>query len=338
MASNKCSWLVLLVLSVHVSEAASRVLNEASLSKRHEGWMAQYGRSYQDAAEKQRRFEIFKKNVEFIDSFNAGNYKFKLGANPFADQTNEEFRATHNGFRLSSTDGNRAKSFFKYENIPAVPESVDWRTKGAVTHVKDQGQCGSCWAFSAVAAIEGVTKLSTGSLISLSEQEIVDCDVYGEDNGCNGGWPDGAFKFVIQNGGLTTETNYPYRATQGSCNSQKEASIAAQINGFEDVPTNNEAALLNAVANQPVTVVIDAGGSAFQFYSSGVFTGNCGTELDHAVVAVGYGQDSDGTKYWLVKNSWGESWGENGYVKMERDVESDLGLCGIAMKASYPTS
>ena len=118
------------------------MLIEASMSKRHKGWMVQYGRSSQDAAEKQRRFEIFEKNVEFIDSFNAGNYKFKLDANPFADLTNEEFRATYNGFRLSSTDGNRAKSYFKYENITAVPESVDWRTKGAVTHVKDQGQCG----------------------------------------------------------------------------------------------------------------------------------------------------------------------------------------------------
>lgn len=188
--------------------------------------------------------------------------------------------------------------------------------------------------------MEGVTKLSTDNLISLSEQEVVDCDVHGKDRGCNGGWPNGAFKFIIQNGGLTTETNYPFTATQGTCNIQNATSHAAQISGYEDVPANNEAALLMAVANQPVSVAIDAGGagSAFQFYSKGVFAGPCGFELDHAVTAVGYGQDSDGTKYWLVKNSWGESWGENGYIRMERDVEYDQGLCGIAMQASYPTA
>lgn len=197
---------------------------------------------------------------------------------------------------------------------------------------------GCCWAFSAVAAMEGVTKLSTDNLISLSEQEVVDCDVDEEDNGCHGGWPSGAFKFIIKNGGLTTETNYPYTETQGTCNIQKATSHAAQISGYEDVPANNEAALLMAVANQPVSVAINGGGYAFQLYSNGVFSGPCGFKLDHAVTAVGYGQDSDGTKYWLVKNSWGESWGENGYIRMERDVGYDQGLCGIAMHASYPTA
>ncbi|XP_039137325.1 senescence-specific cysteine protease SAG39-like [Dioscorea cayenensis subsp. rotundata] len=337
MASNKCSLLALLVLSVFVLVTASRVLNEVSMSDRHNQWMLEHGRAYKDVIEKQHHFEIYKKNVEFIDSFNAGDHKFKLVANHFADLTNEEFRAMYNGFRLSSTDSSKAKSSFKYENITAVAEFVDWRTKGAVTHVKNQQQCSCCWAFSAVAAMEGAIKLSTGNLISLSEQEVVDCDVYGEDHGCNPSFTDGAYKFIIQNGGLTTETNYPYMATQGTCNRQKAASHAAQINGYEEVPANNEAALLMAVANQPVSVTIDASGSAFRFYSNGVFNGPCGTELDHAVTAVGYGQDSDGTKYWLIKNSWGESWGEEGYIRMERDVEYAQGLCGIAMQASYPT-
>ena len=202
----------------------------------------------------------------------------------------------------------------------------------------DKKNAGSCWAFSAVAAMEGITQLSTGKLISLSEQELVDCDTSGEDQGCNGGLMDDAFKFIEQNHGLTTEANYPYAGTDGTCNNKKAAHPAAKINGYEDVPANNEKALQKAVAHQPIAVAIDAGGFEFQFYSSGVFTGQCGTELDHGVAAVGYGTSDDGMKYWLVKNSWGTGWGEEGYIRMQRDVTAKEGLCGIAMQASYPTA
>lgn len=185
--------------------------------------------------------------------------------------------------------------------------------------------------------MEGINQLTNGELVSLSEQELVDCDIEGEDQGCNGGLMDDAFDFILQKKGLTTEANYPYTGEDGTCNAKKASNPAAKITGHEDVPANNEKALLQAVAHQPVSVAIEASGNDFQFYSSGVFTGTCGTELDHGVTAVGYGTATDGTKYWLVKNSWGTGWGENGYIRMQRDVAAKEGLCGIAMESSYPT-
>ncbi|XP_020236366.1 senescence-specific cysteine protease SAG39 [Cajanus cajan] len=313
-------------------------LQDASMHERHEQWMARYGKVYKNSQEKEKRFRIFKDNVNYIETFNnAANKPYKLGVNQFADLTNEEFRAPRNGFKSHMSSSITRTTPFKYENVSAVPTTVDWRQKGAVTPIKDQGSCGCCWAFSAVAATEGIHGISTGKLISLSEQELVDCDTKGMDHGCEGGYMDDAFEFIIQNHGLNTEASYPYKGVDGKCNAKEEAIHAATITGYEDVPTNNEKALQKAVANQPVSVAIDASGSGFQFYKSGVFTGSCGTELDHGVTAVGYGASEDGTKYWLVKNSWGTEWGEEGYIRMQRDVNSDEGLCGIAMLASYPT-
>jgi len=197
---------------------------------------------------------------------------------------------------------------------------------------------GCCWAFSAVASTEGIHKLTKGNLVSLSEQELVDCDTNGEDQGCEGGLMDDAFEFIIKNNGLSTEVEYPYQGVDGTCNKTEVGSSAATISGYENVPANDEQALQKAVANQPVSVAIDASGSDFQFYKSGVFTGSCGTELDHGVAVVGYGVGEDETEYWLVKNSWGTQWGEEGYIRMQRGVDASEGLCGIAMQPSYPTA
>ncbi|KAG0525079.1 hypothetical protein BDA96_06G024600 [Sorghum bicolor] len=255
-------------------------------------------------------------NVAFVESFNANkNNKFWLGVNQFADLTTEEFKA-NKGFKPTSAE-KVPTTGFKYENlsVSALPTAVDWRTKGAVTPIKNQGQCGCCWAFSAVAAMEGIVKLSTGNLISLSKQELVDCDTHSMDEGC--------------------EVQLPYKAVDGKCKGGSKS--AATIKGHEDVPVNNEAALMKAVANQPVSVAVDASDRTFMLYSGGVMTGSCGTELDHGIAAIGYGMESDGTKYWILKNSWGTTWGEKGFLRMEKDITDKRGMCGLAMKPSYPT-
>uniref|UniRef100_A0A7N0ULD0 Uncharacterized protein n=1 Tax=Kalanchoe fedtschenkoi TaxID=63787 RepID=A0A7N0ULD0_KALFE len=324
------------------SSLARTLSVDSSMRARHEEWIAEHGKAYKDPAEKEARFRIFKANAEYIDSFNSLHAagaapSYTLSINQFADLTNDEFKAARNGYKhVSTRSSSAARTPFKYENVTQVPSTVDWRKKGAVTPVKDQGQCGCCWAFSAVAATEGITQLSTGKLISLSEQELVDCDTSGQDQGCEGGLMDDAFQFIQQNGGLTTEAKYPYQGVDGSCTATSKQP-AAKITGYEDVPTNDENSLMKAVANQPVSVAIDAGGSDFQFYSGGVFTVFCGTQLDHGVTAVGYGVDGT-TKYWLIKNSWGASWGEEGYIRMQRGVDAAEGLCGIAMEPSYPTA
>uniref|UniRef100_A0A7N0VJ78 Cysteine protease n=1 Tax=Kalanchoe fedtschenkoi TaxID=63787 RepID=A0A7N0VJ78_KALFE len=312
----------------------------------HSRWMASHARVYESLEEKQKRFQIFNDNVAFVNSHNQiEGRKFNLSVNRFADMTNEEFRAKYTGFGkkpgglvVAPGGGDEVdQELLLHGNLSAAPESVDWRKKGAVTDVKDQGGCGSCWAFSAVAAVEGLIKIKTGKLVSLSEQELVDCDINGEDQGCLGGLMENAFEFIVKNKGLAAEAAYPYEGEDSTCNLKAASHAAATISSYKKVPANNENALQLAVVKQPVSVAVDAT-IEFQFYSSGIFSGECDTYLNHAVTAVGYDTDPDGTKYWIMKNSWGKSWGENGYIKIERGVSASEGLCGLAMEASYPVA
>ncbi|KAM0925212.1 hypothetical protein ACQ4PT_004326 [Festuca glaucescens] len=326
--------------------------SEDSLWALYERWRSRHTVA-RDLDEKARRFNVFRENVRLIHElrctdtaqnslheFNRGDAPYKLRLNRFGDMTADEFRRAYASSRVAHHRmfrGARKEEGFAHGSatgVRAVPPSVDWRQKGAVTDVKDQGQCGSCWAFSTIAAVEGINAIKTKNLTALSEQQLVDCDTK-TNAGCNGGLMDYAFQYIAKHGGIAAEDAYPYKARQAnSCN--KKNPLVVTIDGYEDVPANDEKALQKALANQPVAVAIEASGSHFQFYSEGVFSGKCGTELDHGVAAVGYGATADGTKYWIVKNSWGPEWGEKGYIRMKRDVADKEGLCGIAMEASYP--
>jgi C1A family cysteine protease len=229
-------------------------------------------------------------------------------------------------------------------NLESVPSSVNWITSGAVTGVKDQGQCGSCWSFSTTGALEGAYFTKYGKLPSFSEQQLVDCDNRkngGKDMGCNGGLMDNAFSWIKKNGGLCTEAEYPYVSgttkTAGSCQTSCEVVDDSAVESFVDVPKSSDQSMMAAIAKQPVSVAIEADQKEFQLYKSGVFTGACGTNLDHGVLVVGYGTESDGD-YYIVKNSWGTTWGSKGYIYLGRGSQYNNGdgQCGVLLQASYP--
>jgi cathepsin L len=258
----------------------------------------------------------------------ANSHSYTLAMNKFGDLTFEEFHAKFTGFNGVRNSYLRSQNIVDLSHVEAADE-VDWVKAGAVTAVKDQGQCGSCWAFSTTGSLEGALFLKNGTLVSLSEQYLMDCSTAEGNESCNGGLMDDAFQFVIKNKGICSEKEYPYKASDESC--RKCETKYAEITGFKDVG-QTEADLKAAVTLTPVSVAIEADQTAFQFYKSGVLTGVCGKNLDHGVLAVGYGTDN-GVEYWLVKNSWGASWGLDGYVKIERGSDK----CGIHDAASYPT-
>lgn len=293
-------------------------------------WMIKHNKSYSDDLEYRYRFAVFAENYANIESLNKQGRSHTLGINKFADLTTEEFSSRFKNYNKKHV-GKNIKNIVS----PDLPSEVDWSTKGAVTPVKNQGQCGSCWAFSTTGSIEGAWFIKTGNLVSLSEQQLVDCSGPEGNMGCNGGLMDQAFEYVIKNGGICSESSYPYSGAQGTC---QNCTITAKITSYVDVTPNNTQALMTAVAQQPVSVAVEADGFDWQFYMGGVVTDSCGTNLDHGVLVVGYGTDSSsGNDYWKVKNSWGEDWGENGYILIGRgDKFNAAGECGIQMVPSYP--
>jgi cathepsin L len=318
----------LLILSLVVLATA---FTETEYRTAFEEFKTTYGKVYMES-EENHRYQNFKNRLDFVSSWDAEARGFTVGINKFADLSSEEFKAIYNGMRVE-------KEYVEPKNSEVksgvTGDIVNWVNKGAVTPIKNQGQCGSCWSFSATGSMEGSHFLSTGNLVSLSEQNLIDCSTSQGNQGCNGGLMDDAFEYVISNGGLDTEASYPYTATGPNNCQYNPANSAETLSNYQDVSQGDENALMTAANQQPVSVAIDASHDSFQSYTGGVYyEPQCSsTSLDHGVLVVGYGTDDSGNDYWLVKNSWGTDWGMNGYIQMSRNKNNN---CGIATAASYP--
>jgi C1A family cysteine protease len=313
-------------------------LDETDEWKQFSNFQERFSKRYENLEELESRFQTFRSNLKNIIIHNLDyRQNFTMGVNQFTDLTAEEFKAKYVGGLKTEVGSYGCKSFSS--DAAGSPASIDWRTNGAVTSVKDQGQCGSCWTFSATGAVEGAWAVSKGQLIDLSEEQLVECATgmqYGS-HGCSGGQMEGAFKYVIEHGQCALSA-YPYTSGNGQSGSCQSCQPVAHVSSCSDVKPNDQISLKAAVAQQPVAIAISADTKLFQSYSSGVITSSsCYTSLDHGVLIVGYGTEN-GIDYWNVKNSWGISWGIGGYVKIAKSSSTnDAGICGIAMDPSFPS-
>ncbi|XP_051007074.1 cathepsin 7-like [Acomys russatus] len=326
-------FLAILCLGV----AAAAPFPDYSLDAEWEKWKKSNEKAYSPEEEKQKR-AVWEENVKTFKLYNRVNglemNNITVEMNEFGDMTAEEMRKLMNdGLVLTLKNGKRIQ---KRGNVK-VPKTFDWRREGFVTPVGNQRRCGVCWAFAVAGSIEGQLFRKTGKLTPLSVQNLVDCSKSFGTNGCKGGKPYGAFQYVKKNGGLEAEATYPYEAKDGLCRYRRERSVV-KINRVLVVPSNEDALMNALVTHGPITVAIDAKHDSFKRYRGGIYQEpNCNsTSPNHSMLLVGYGYEgaeSENRKYWLVKNSHGERWGERGYMKIPRDQNN---FCGISSYAMYP--
>jgi len=325
--------------------------SEKEFSIKFNQWMIKHNKYYSNE-EFGKRFKIFKDNYNYVNAFNSNpKHKFSLGTNIFADLTNVEFNSLYKGLKLNLTapKGPNHVPFnplnFRNVSCPSntgIGATCDWRqatNPAVVTPIKNQGQCGSCWSFSATGSTEAQHAFTNKTLVGLSEQNLVDCSTAQGNEGCNGGLMDQAFEYIIANNGIDTEESYPYTATGPNPCKFKAANVGATLISYTDIPSKNEKDLQAAIVSEgPISVAIDASSITFQLYLFGVYYDPlCSeTNLDHGVLAAGIGTTTyDGEEYYIVKNSWGTSWGMDGWIWMSRDSDNN---CGIATASSYPTA
>lgn len=334
-----------LVIGSLVASTVAVVTYKDVLGEEWAEFKQRFNKSYSTKSEDNYRFKLFLETKHKIAIHNQrqynGEHSFRVGVNKFADMDQDEFKRLMNGYKphLQNKDPSIIEDVQKHLSDDGVelPTEVDWRRHGAVTPVKDQGHCGSCWAFSSTGALEGQHYLKTGNLISLSEQNLVDCSKKYGNMGCDGGLMANAFRYIRENHGVDTENSYPYEAHDDKCRF-KSKTVGADDKGYVEIPSGDERRLKQAIALKgPVSVAIDASQESFRLYESGVYDepncGNAEEDLDHGVLIVGYGTDPIHGDYYLVKNSWSELWGQSGYIKMARNRENQ---CGIATSAVYP--
>jgi len=316
----------------------SHLLNNPELDHIWDEFKKQHSRRFTDKDHELKRRHIFEDHLEMIHEHNLqadlGKHSYRMGITPFSDWSVEEFKEFLNIRHGDKNGHDEEPPTVQMVTSSYTPDTVNWVAKGAVTPVKNQGSCGCCYSFSATGALEGQMFLKTGKLVSLSVQNILDCSASQGNQGCNGGAIPYSFRYVQIAHGLDTEAAYPYTGKVGQC-IYNQASSAASCSGYHSLPSGDESSLQQAVASVgPVSVAIDA--STLQFYRSGVYSSSkcSSTNLNHAVLVVGYGTSSSGQQFWQVKNSWGTSWGMSGYIEIARNAGN---MCGIATAAVYPT-